>query len=72
MSNACMRSNSSFKAGPINQGSTNFDSDERAQVPNTTEFLGVQIQDIADVKLFRYGANAATLARPLVTLDSTG
>jgi hypothetical protein len=57
-------------------GKTNFDPNEWAgfasAVPHTTKLVGVQIRDMADVKLFRYGANAVLRGTAVVTSNSSG
>jgi hypothetical protein len=57
-------------------GKTNFDSNEwsgfSSAVPNTTRLVGVQIRDMADVKLFRYGANAVLRGTAVVTSANSG
>ena len=57
-------------------GKTNFDSNEWAgsasAVPHTTKLVGVQIRYMADVKLFRYGANAVLRGTAVVTSDTSG
>jgi hypothetical protein len=54
-------------------GKTNFDSSEWAgfssAVPHTTKLVGVQIRDMTDVKLFRYGANAVLRRRASALRD---
>jgi hypothetical protein len=41
-------------------------------VPSTTKLVGVQIRDMSDVKVFRYGANAVLRGTTVVTSDSSG
>jgi hypothetical protein len=57
-------------------GKTNFDSNEWAgfasAVPHTTTLVGVQIRDMADIKLFRYGANAVLRGTAVVTSEASG
>ncbi len=57
-------------------GKTNFDQNEWAgfasAVPQTTKLVGVQIRNGADVKLFRYGANAVLRGTALVTSPTSG
>lgn len=57
-------------------GKTNFDRNEWAgfasAVPQSTTLVGVQIRDNADVKLFRYGANAVLRGTAVITSESTG
>ncbi len=57
-------------------GKTNFDANEWAgftsAVPHTTKLVGVQIRDNADVKVFRYGANAVLRGTAVVTSDTSG
>jgi hypothetical protein len=57
-------------------GKTNFDSNEwsgfSSAVPHTTKLVGVQIRDMSDVKLFRYGANAVLRGTAVVTSDTSG
>ena len=56
-------------------GKTNFDLNEWAgfasAVPDTTKLVGVQIRDVADMKLFRYGANAVLRGTAVVTSKTT-
>jgi hypothetical protein len=56
-------------------GKTNFDSNEwsgfSSAVPHTTKLVGVQIRDMADVKLFRYGANAVLRGTAVLTSDTS-
>ena len=57
-------------------GKTNFESNEWAgfasAVPSTTKLVGVQIRDIADIKLFRYGANAVLRGTAVITSGTSG
>jgi hypothetical protein len=57
-------------------GKTNFDPNEWAgfasAVPHTTKLVGVQIRDMADLKLFRYGANAVLRGTAVVTSETSG
>lgn len=57
-------------------GKTNFDTNEwtgfASAVPHTTKLVGVQIRDMADVKLFRYGANAVLRGTAVVTSPASG
>ena len=57
-------------------GKTNFDLNEWAgfasAVPHTTTLVGVQIRDMADIKLFRYGANAVLRGTAVVTSEASG
>jgi hypothetical protein len=57
-------------------GKTAFDSKEWAgfaiAVPHTTTLVGVQIRDMADIKLFRYGANAVLRGTAVVTSETSG
>jgi hypothetical protein len=55
---------------------TNFDADEwtgfASAVPQSTKLVGVQIRDNADIKIFRYGANAVLRGTAVVTSDTSG
>jgi hypothetical protein len=57
-------------------GKTNFDAREWAgfasAVPQTTKLVGVQIRDDADIKVFRYGANAVLRGTAVVTSATSG
>jgi hypothetical protein len=57
-------------------GKTRFDADEWAgfssAVPSSTKLVGVQIRDNADIKAFRYGANAVLRGTAVVTSESSG
>jgi hypothetical protein len=57
-------------------GKTNFDSNEwsgfASAVPQTTKLVGVQIRDMAAVRLFRYGANAVLRGTGVVTSATSG
>jgi hypothetical protein len=57
-------------------GKTNFDANEWAgfasAVPKSTRLVGVQIRDNADIKVFRYGANAALRGTAVVTSENSG
>ncbi|WP_315777781.1 MULTISPECIES: hypothetical protein [unclassified Bradyrhizobium] len=57
-------------------GKTNFDAEEWAgfasAVPHTTRLVGVQIRDNADIKVFRYGANAVLRGTAVVTSATSG
>jgi hypothetical protein len=41
-------------------------------VPSTTKLVGVQIRDLSDVKIFRYGANAVLRGTAVVASASSG
>ena len=57
-------------------GKTNFDADEwtgfASAVPQSTKLVGVQIRDNADVKVFRYGANAVLRGTAVLTSETSG
>lgn len=57
-------------------GKTNFDANEWAgfssAVPTSTKLVGVQIRDNADIKAFRYGANAVLRGTAVVTSEASG
>jgi hypothetical protein len=57
-------------------GKTNFDANEWAgfasAVPESTRIVGVQIRDNADIKVFRYGANAVLRGTAIVTSENSG
>jgi hypothetical protein len=57
-------------------GKTNFDDNEWAgfssAVPRSTRLVGVQIRDNADIKAFRYGANATLRGTAVVTSETAG
>jgi hypothetical protein len=57
-------------------GKTNFDDNEWAgfsnAVPRSTRLVGVQIRDNADIKLFRYGANATLRGTAVLTSETAG
>lgn len=57
-------------------GKTNFEAKEWAgfasAVPQSTKLVGIQIRDNADVKAFRYGANAVLRGTAVVTSETSG
>lgn len=57
-------------------GKTSFDANEWAgfasSVPSTTKLVGVQIRDNADIKAFRYGANAVLRGTAVIISESSG
>lgn len=57
-------------------GKTNFDTNEwtgfTSAVPQSTKLVGVQIRDNADIKVFRYGANAVLRGTAVVTSETSG
>jgi hypothetical protein len=57
-------------------GKTNFEAKEWAgfagAVPQSTKLVGIQIRDNADIKVFRYGANAVLRGTAVVTSETSG